>query len=672
MASPRRATNFAFKKSGRVLYRTDPDFVRQFRCSAVGLLLALPCALPALADEAPVELAPVLVEGQRIEVQDSGVVISVPVSPLGASSLAELLSALPGVQVRSSGGLGSYSEASLRGSSGRQVRVLLDGLPLDSGGGEAQSLSMISPLLLDEVTIYKGRVPIGLGSGLAGTINLRSRRELPEPVVGAASLGSFGQRQLDVAGQLGDAQLAVGTQAADNDFRYVNKYKAYDPNDPDRTAKEPRQNAGTEQHYALLRYHGPLELSLHAVDDHQELPTRLNSEASNASFDTESYAAALALPASSAWNAALSHRYTRETYRDPDSQIGLGAQETRSETNRTLLSAGRELERWQHSSSVEFTEYTAEDALGPVPTRSARRLSASSGVGVLSDPKPALPRHYNAVLQATWSRDDANGESDDYWQIEPAIGATQKLGGDCVAAGNLGYRKRLPTFFERYGDRGLFRGNPALKPESANYADFGARCGLGEYVEQLEFTAFAQDLHDVISPVYNAQGVGRSINADRGIIYGVELSSAGAFYGLGWQLGGTWQHTEDRSQIRDSRGKQLPGRFETQLNTRIEKRWNAVVAYYAWRLEAGQFYDSPNNLKAPEMQRHDIGLSGGLRKLGWSVQALNLTDDRAEQFNGYPMPGRRWMVSLSYPYTPSSSAAAAPESAVITDPRTDP
>ena len=631
------------------------------------LALALPCAPAAFADERPaVALDPVFVEGQRVEVLDSGVVIAVPVSPLGASSLAELLAALPGVQVRSSGGLGSYAEASLRGSSGRQVRVLLDGLPLDSGGGEAQSLSLISPLLLDEVTIYKGRVPVGLGSGLAGSIDLHSRRELAAPVVAAASLGSFGQRQLDVAAQLGDVQMAVGTQAADNDFRYVNEYRPYDPNDPERSASEPRRNAATDQQYGLLRYRGALDFTAHVVDDHQQLPTRLNSAASGASLDTRSHAVALALPEQSDWAASLSYRTTRETYSDPDSQIGLGAQQTRSDTHRTLLSAGRERAFWQHSSSAEFIEYTAEDSLGTVPTSSARRLSLGSGVGVNSDPDLARPRHYNAALQATWSQEASAGEQDHTWQIEPAIGATQKLGDDCVAAGNLGYRKRLPTFFERYGDRGLFRGNPDLEPESARYADIGGRCGFGTAVQRLELTSFAQDLHDVISPVYNAQGVGRSINTERGLIYGLELSGAGAAFGLGWQLGGTWQRTEDRSQVRATRGKQLPGRFETQLNTRIEKRWHALIVHYAWRLEAGQYYDSPNNLRAPEMQRHDIGLRGAFHKLGWSLQALNLSDDRAEQFNGYPMPGRRWMLSLNYPSQPLP--ALAPDSPSAYDP----
>ncbi|WP_428310977.1 TonB-dependent receptor plug domain-containing protein [Hydrocarboniphaga sp.] len=617
---------------------------------STALLVAWPAGSRAADDAAPVELAPVVVEGERSELQDSGVVIRVPVAPLGASDLAELLASLPGVQVRSSGGLGSYSEASLRGSSGRQVRVLLDGLPLDTGGGEASSLSLISPLLLDEVDVYKGRVPVGLGSGLAGTINLRSRRELAAPVVGAATIGSYGQRQLDVAGQLSDSlQLALGGQAADNDFRYVNPYKPFDPNDPDRTAKEERQNAATRQYYGLLRYRGPIEVTAHVVDDMQQLPTRLNADDSDAELDTRSYALSLASPEDAAWQSALSHRYTRETFRDPDSQVGLGAQGTVSDTQRTLASLGRRFDKLQDTLSVEHTEYSAEDQYGNLPTRSARRSSIGNGIAYQS----GEAFKYNASLQAGWSRDDAGGEHDAHWQFEPAVGANQRFGA-CTAAANLGHRQRLPTFFERYGDRGLFRGNPALDPESANYADLGARCVPGNRFQRLELTLFGQDLHDAISPTYNAQGVGRSVNTDRALIYGVELDSAGAALGFGWQLGGTWQHTEDRSDVRATRGQQLPGRFETQLNARIERSWRQIIFHYAYRLEAGAYYDSANLLKSPELQRHDVGARGAIGTLGWSLQALNLGDDRVEQFNGYPAPGRRVLLSLSFPYQASA------------------
>jgi outer membrane cobalamin receptor len=623
----------------------------QWCALTTALVAAWPAAARADDNAAPVELAPVYVEGERTELQDSGVVIRVPVAPLGASDLAELLATLPGVQIRSSGGLGSYSEASLRGSSGRQVRVLLDGLPLDTGGGEASSLSLVSPLLLDEVDVYKGRVPVELGSGLAGTINLRSRRELAAPVVGSATIGSYGQRQLDVAGQLSDTmQLAVGGQAASNDFKYVDEYAPFDPNDPERSDKEERQNDATRQYYGLFRYHGPLEITAHVVDDTQELPTRLNAKDSDASLATQSYALALASPENALWQTALSHRYTRETFRDPNSQVGLGAQGTVSDTQRTLGSIGRRFEQVQDTFSAEHIEYQAEDRFGNLPTSSARRSAISNGIAAQAG--DALK--YNASLQTGWSQDEAGGDHDRHWQFEPAIGANERFGA-CTAAANLGHRQRLPTFFERYGDRGLFRGNPDLKPETANYADIGSRCVPGEQFQRLEITAFGQDLRDAISPTYNAQGVGRSVNTDRALIYGVELDSAGKLAGFGWQVDGTWQHTEDRSDVRATRGEQLPGRFETQLNARIERNWRDVVFYYAYRLEAGEYYDSANLLKAPEMQRHDIGARGAIRKLGWSVQALNLTDDRIEQFNGYPAPGRRVMLSLTYPNPPSST-----------------
>src|SRR3546814_1193747 len=41
----------------------------------------------------------------------------------------------------------------------RHLQPGLDGLPLDTGGGDATSLSLISPFLLERVDVYQGRVP---------------------------------------------------------------------------------------------------------------------------------------------------------------------------------------------------------------------------------------------------------------------------------------------------------------------------------------------------------------------------------------------------------------------------------------------------------------------------------------------------------------------------------
>lgn len=612
------------------------------------MALAVCWPLALWADEAATELPTIVVEGERIELHPSGVVIQVPVDPLQANDLPGLLSTLPGVQVRTSGGLGSHSEASLRGSNGRQVRLLLDGLPLDTGGGEATSLSLYSPLLLNEVDIYKGRVPIDLGSGLAGTINLRSRDQLPAPVTATATLGSFGERQLHAAAQLSaPLQLAAGTLNADNDFRYVNELGAFDPSDPDRSRHERRENAGTEQHYAQLRYRGPVRVTAHWVDDLQELPTRSNSPDSRADLGTKSFALTLASPEDAVWQGALSHRYTREHFRDPASQLGLGAQDDRDDTQRTYLRLGRHYGEFQGSVNAEHLEYRTEDRLGTDPTSSARRTSLGSGLEFLTGER----RRYNASLQLGWSDEQAGEESEDHWLVEPAVGATQNFGA-CIAATNLGQRKRLATFFERYGDRGLFKGNPRLKPERATYADLGARCKPDlAGVARLELTLFGQDLRDAISPTFNAQGVGRSINSPKAQIYGVELGSAGRWIGFDWQFGGTWQHTEDRGDTRATRGEQLPGRFENQVNTRLARSFRGLSLFYAFRYESGQFYDSTNLLQAPPVRRHDVGVSGALRDVGWSLQWLNLRDDNFEQFNGFPTPGRRVLFALTYPHS---------------------
>src|SRR3546814_457025 len=152
----------------------------------------------------------------------------------------------------------------------------------------------------------------------------------------------------------------------------------------------------------------------------------------------------------------LSHRYTREDYRDPASQIGLAAQDTQSDTQRTLLSIGRRFELVQDTLTAERTAYSADDKISEVPTRAAKRYAISNGIAAqIGD-----TRRYNASLIAGWSRDQADGAHDDRWQFEPAIGASQRFD-SCLAAVNLGHRQRLPTFFEgslaaSYGSFGTY------------------------------------------------------------------------------------------------------------------------------------------------------------------------------------------------------------------------
>src|SRR5690606_18713916 len=148
------------------------------------------------------------------------------------------------------------------------------------------------------------------------------------------------------------------------------------------------------------------------------------------------------------------------------------------------------------------------------------------------------------------------------------------------------------------------------------YADAGTRCAFDDGVH-LDVTVFGQDLRDAISPTYNGQGVGRSVNTGRATIYGIETAAGGSVQRWHWRVGATWQDTEDRSDIRSARGKQLPGRYEHQFNASIDRDWLGLNWRYAFRYEAGQFYDTPNLLPAAPVRRHDVGVRGALGGVGW-------------------------------------------------------
>ncbi|WP_342379966.1 TonB-dependent siderophore myxochelin receptor MxcH [Myxococcus stipitatus] len=110
-----------------------------------------------------------------------------------SADLGEVLSRGTGVSVQRTGGLGSASRFSLNGFSGEQVRVFLDGIPLDMAGF-GLGLANVPVNLLKRVEVYRGVVPVRFGAdALGGAVNLVSS-DGDEPNGASISLqaGSYG------------------------------------------------------------------------------------------------------------------------------------------------------------------------------------------------------------------------------------------------------------------------------------------------------------------------------------------------------------------------------------------------------------------------------------------------------------------------------------------------
>lgn len=121
-----------------------------------------------------------------------------------SADLGEVLARQPGVGVQRAGGLGSEVRLSLNGLRDEQVRVFLDGVPLEAAGYPF-GVGDVPVSLVSRVEVYSGVVPVRFGTdALGGAINLVSDERLSNTRA-AASLqaGSFGTYRASALGQLG-------------------------------------------------------------------------------------------------------------------------------------------------------------------------------------------------------------------------------------------------------------------------------------------------------------------------------------------------------------------------------------------------------------------------------------------------------------------------------------
>ena len=154
-----------------------------------GLLLCLPLALPAQekSDEPVVELPEVVVRekiepGAGKDVTASATVITRDQFADRPATLPEVISDTVGVHLKSYGGLDSFATLSVRGSTGEQVKVYLDGVELNRAQGGAVDLSRIPLDLVDRIEIYRGTSPGVYGSvSIGGVVDIRTRSPKDRP-----------------------------------------------------------------------------------------------------------------------------------------------------------------------------------------------------------------------------------------------------------------------------------------------------------------------------------------------------------------------------------------------------------------------------------------------------------------------------------------------------------
>lgn len=138
--------------------------------------------------------------------------------------LAGALDRVAGVRVRESGGVGSSFNLSINGFGGNRVRYFIDGIPMDNFGSSFQ-INNIPINAADRIEVYKGVVPIWLGSdALGGAINIVTGDRFRNYVDASYSYGSFNTHRSVINAAVTSksgltAQISAFQNYSDNNYK---------------------------------------------------------------------------------------------------------------------------------------------------------------------------------------------------------------------------------------------------------------------------------------------------------------------------------------------------------------------------------------------------------------------------------------------------------------------
>jgi iron complex outermembrane receptor protein len=596
------------------------------------------------------------------------------------TSIAEIAAAESGVQFRQSGGLGSFSTVTLRGSSAQQVNVYLDGVLLNEAAGGGVNLSDVELLDASQVDIYRGVVPVQLGnSAIGGAVNITTMRagDLPTARV-LAGTGAFGSSTLSAAWSgpvdgFNTSQLVAtfSHRQADNNFSFVSSNGTpLNPLDDRRERRNNSQNSTTSALFKTtheLGQTGKLDNAFQFFSRNQGLVDWDNSPTARATLDTGNLQWRSTLrrdPDQRGWATLWEFNANAkdETFDDSNGDIGLGRQRVKSETQITGLRLYREKVMQGRTLALNararLEALDSRDLLGATSnTRALRRqLDAAFQYNRAFDDGI---NHLSLGLFATIVDDNYRIENDTQIRdnfvnraISPQLGFSRTLSDNWSVRANLSAQTRAPSFYELFGSRGLFEGNSDLDIERATNLDLGLNWQSdvrGKRDFSLEGVLFAGQRRDLITRIYDARGVGRSFNISRATVVGLELDGKADFgNGLSLDSSLTLQDARNRSSIRGANGEQLPG--EAQLAGTITTTWRDDN----WRLQYeasfanGRYYDTVNLLKAKDQLIHSIRATRSWKRWRVQLELNNLGDENYEDFNGFPKPGRAGFINVFY------------------------
>lgn len=169
--------------------------------------LAMAGATPVFAQNAPIALEGIVIEsgtlsGEPIDASQLGtsatIITGEALERRQIRNAAEALRTVPGLAVNQLGGTGSLTQIRIRGAEGNQVKVLIDGVEVNSLDSGEFDFSTLLAADIERIEVLRGpQSGIYGANALSGVINIVTKKGGPPRVSATAEAGSFNTRQLN-------------------------------------------------------------------------------------------------------------------------------------------------------------------------------------------------------------------------------------------------------------------------------------------------------------------------------------------------------------------------------------------------------------------------------------------------------------------------------------------
>lgn len=643
----------------------------------------------ASAQSSPLQLPAVEVRGERPDAEPLtrqtstfATTIDTSEATTQVDTVADVLAESVGVQVRRLGGLGAFSTASIRGSTPEQVEVYLDGILLNRANAGLVDLSTIPLDNIDRIEVYRGFAPLHLGAGsIGGAIQLRTRHSAGMTSNSASvSYGSFDTRKVALYRSQEFARSGYSVlfdyNESDNDFRFL------DDNGTPRNVTDDEVTTRRNNDFRAFHFHtrGDANLAgwrLSVADDFftraQGVPGLSNNQG-RARLDVNRNVATLraekkGLP----WpqtdlTLQLSHTWEQEAFRNPEITVNRGIRDTEN-TAHAIVGRGLltlYLEEWQQIIGVllegSYETFQSVDRLtsarglegatGPLQQRPSWLVALQDEIFLFQDRLSLRPLlRYQFVSSDLEAGTGLQGErilpasgQEHLWS--PSLGVKYRLLSFLDLKSNVGRFQRVPTLFELFGDRGATIGNPELTTESSVNWDIGfaLEWKQGTFFKHLlfEYAYFGRDVDDLILFVQRSPATARAENIGSATIHGHEIRwSVTTFDHIRLFGNYTYQDARDRSGTFTD-GNLLPGRPQHEVYQGIELLTSYGKLLYELNYIDGNFSDPINAISIGDRLLHNLTASlfplG--KRLTFTVEVKNITDNHVFDFRGFPLPGR--------------------------------